>query len=52
MTDTADATWTTTNMTITHAVTYADRQVRDWRWLWLRKRTITELVTYIEIDPA
>jgi hypothetical protein len=25
-------------------VVYGDVQVRDWRWLWLRKRTRTEIL--------
>lgn len=23
---------------------YTEREERDWRWLWLRKRTVTRLV--------
>lgn len=25
-------------------VLYAERRVRDWRWLWLRRKTVHEIV--------
>lgn len=31
-------------------VAYEDRVVRDWRWLWLRKRVVSDLVMSQEID--
>jgi hypothetical protein len=40
-----DYTWPAAGgATLKHVVYYGDRRVRDWRWLWLRHKTVTRLL--------
>jgi hypothetical protein len=44
--DAADMTWSGVNATLHATVLYADVRVRDWRWLWLRHKTVTRLMDW------
>ena len=35
-----------------HVVVYVEYKIRDWRWLWLRKRTVTEIAGAIDLEPG
>lgn len=40
-----DITWApVTGAKFEHVVVYGDERVRDWRWLWLRRKTVTRLL--------
>ena len=44
--DAADLVWQPVSGTNWHTiVVYKERAVRDWRWLWLRKRIKAEIVS-------
>ena len=43
--DASDAKWPAIEMTtISRRVYYQEIRVRDWRWLWLRRKTVTKLL--------
>lgn len=49
--DSADQTWSSVYVAaISHEVVYHERHGRDWRWLWLRHRTVTEVVSIRNLD--
>ena len=36
-----DVTWSpVTGASFSHVVIYGEYRVRDWRWLWLRRKTV------------
>lgn len=44
--DADDVTWSVASPEKwTHLVIYRERRKRDWRWLWLRKKTVTNIYT-------
>jgi hypothetical protein len=49
--DAADQTWTlTAPVKLEHVVVYGERRVRDWRWLWLRRRSDYKIVGAYRVD--
>jgi hypothetical protein len=48
--DLPDATWTAAGSSWEVAVVYGEVEKRDWRWLWLRKRT--EMIYLGQVDPG
>jgi hypothetical protein len=49
--DLPDQTWTAVNAAaLSHEVVYYEHRIRDWRWLWLRRSTVTEIVSVRDLD--
>lgn len=49
--DAADVTWKVAGtQTWKFGALYRERMVRDWKWLWLRKKFVTEYMGHIEFD--